>query len=93
MLEDIKDAENYIESCGVVDEIEKSFNSWLYNKDHKNMLKKYKDVNMSIFLYAFLRSVLSLGLGLYQGNIDKLKKMVDYIYSDITKKLGDHAES
>ena len=93
MLENIKDAENYIEACVVVDEIEKSFNSWLYSKDHADMVKKYKDVSMSIVLYSYLRGVLRMGFSLYQGDIDKLKRMVDYIYLDITDKLEDHAES
>ena len=93
MLENIKDAENYIEACVVVDVIEKSFNSWLYSKDHADMVKKYKDVSMSIVLYSFLRGVLRMGFSLYQGDIDKLKRMVDYIYLDMTDKLEDHAES
>ena len=93
MLENIKDAENYIEACAVVDEIEKSLSSWLYSKDHIDMVKKHKDVKMSIVLYAFLRGVLRMGFSLYQGDIDKLKNMVDYIYLDMTNKLEDHAES
>ena len=93
MLENIKDAETYIEACVVVDEIEKSFNSWLYSKDHTDMVRKHKDVSMGIILYAFLRGVLRMGFSLYQGDIDKLKSMVDYIYLDMTDKLEDHAES
>ena len=37
--------------------------------------------------------VLRMGFSLYQGDIDKLKRMVDYIYLDMTDKLEDHAES
>tara|TARA_R100000808_G_C2132015_1_gene141033 strand:+ start:668 stop:1045 length:378 start_codon:yes stop_codon:yes gene_type:complete len=93
MLEDIKDAENYIEACEVVNEIELSFSSWLYSKKHADIIKKHENVKMSVILYSFLRAALRMGLGLFQGDIDKLKKMVDYIYLDITDRLEDHAES
>ena len=90
MLDDIKDAELSLKSSVFVEEVVEDFWRWMTDLER---IKKNPDIGLGAIFYSLLKSVLSFGFSLYKGDINQLKKMVDYVFLDITGKLDDHAES
>ena len=90
MLDDIKDAELSLKSSVFVEEVVEDFWRWMTDLER---IKKNPDIGLGAIFYSLLKSVLSFGFSLYKGDINQLKKMVDYVFLDITGKFDDHAES
>ena len=85
---DYKETERFLEADQIINKIDYDFKKWMASDDRLESISK--DTNMLYILYGMLRSVLRLGLGLYDNNIDKLRKLIYVILSDISDDRKDH---
>tara|TARA_Y100000310_G_scaffold327935_1_gene395135 strand:+ start:556 stop:831 length:276 start_codon:yes stop_codon:yes gene_type:complete len=88
MVDDYKETEKFLEADQIINKIDYDFKQWMASDDRLESISK--DTNMLYVLYGILRSVLRLGLYLYDDNIDKLKNLINAALSDISDDKKDH---
>ena len=87
-MDDYKETEKFLEADQIINKIDYDFKQWMASDDRLESISK--DTNMLYVLYGILRSVLRLGLYLYDDNIDKLKNLINAALSDISDDKKDH---
>ena len=88
MVDDYKETEKFLEVDQIINKIDYDFKQWMASDDRLESISK--DTNMLYVLYGMLRSVLRLGLYLYDDNRDKLKNLINAALSDISDDKKDH---
>ena len=87
-MDDYKEMERFLEAEQIINKIDYDFKKWMASNDRLESISK--NTNMVYVLYGILRSVLRLGLGLYDNNIDKVRNLINVILSDIGGDKQDH---